>query len=176
MLALISAGVLAAVISVPVWLPLPHWVLWIVAFLSASVAINEILGKPVPFLRWSFLRMMVGMKTLLTEWQVGDGREERLCRKVLNIARRGDADDVIRTIDDFAYQVSLLINVGDRKGAILDAAQERARPRTILELGTYVGYSAIRMARKLPEGAASTLLSSMKPMPQSLAKLLNTPV
>ncbi len=147
----VAAGVLAGIVPLPAWLPLPYWVLWIVAFLSASVAINELLGKPVPFLRWSFLRMLLGMKTLLSEWQVGDGREERVAEKVLNNARRGDADDVIRVIDDFAYQDSLLINVGDRKGAILDEALERVQPRTILELGTYVGYSAIRMARKLQE-------------------------
>lgn len=151
MVTLIAASVLGGIVPLPAWMPLPHWILWIVAFLSASVALNELLGKPVPFLRWSFLRMLLGMKTLLSEWQVGDGREERVAEKVLNNARRGDADDVIRVIDDFAYQDSLLINVGDRKGAILDEALERVQPRTILELGTYVGYSAIRMARKLQE-------------------------
>ncbi len=148
---LIAAGMLAGIVPLPTWLQLPYWVVWIVAFLSAVVAVNELLGKPVPFLRWSFLRMFLGMKTLLSEWQVGDGREERVAQKVLNNARRGDVDDVIRTIDDFGYQDSFLINVGDRKGAILDEALERFRPRTILELGTYVGYSAIRMARKLQE-------------------------
>ena len=149
-IALIMAGSLAGVAPVSAWLPLPHWLLWIAVVLSAAVALNEILGKPVPFLRWSFLRMLFGIKTLLTEWQVGDGREERVCEVVLSKARRGDADDVIRTIDEFCYQDSLLINVGDRKGAILDAALERGQPKTILELGCYVGYSAIRMARKLP--------------------------
>jgi len=148
-LTLITASALTGAAVLPSWLP--HWVLWIVAILSAAVTINELLGKPVPFLRWSFLRMLFGMKTLLTEWQVGDGREERVAKRVLSRARRGDADDVIRIIDNFGYQDSLLINIGDRKGAILDAALERGRPKTILELGTYVGYSAIRMARKLPK-------------------------
>ncbi len=149
-IALITAGSLAGIAPLSAWLPLPHWLLWIVALVSAAVAINEILGKPVPFLRWSFLRMLFGIKTLLTEWQVGDGREARVAEKVLSSARRGDADDVVRTIDEFAYQDSLLINVGDKKGAILDAALQRAQPTTILELGAYVGYSAIRMARRLP--------------------------
>lgn len=151
MLILMAASVLAGIVPLPAWMPLPNWVLWIVAFLSASVAINELLGKPLPFLRWSFLRMFLGRKTLLSDGQVGDGREERVAQKVLNNARRGDADDVIRVIDDFGYQDSFLINVGDRKGAILDEALKRVQPRTILELGTYVGYSAIRIARKLQE-------------------------
>ncbi len=148
-LTLIMATALTGAVRFLSWLP--GWIIWPVGLLSLAVAANELLGKPVPFLRWSFLRMMIGMKTLLTEWQVGDGREERVAERVLRKARRGDADDVIRVIDNFGYQESLLINVGDRKGAIVDAAVDRRRPGTILELGTYVGYSAIRMARKLPE-------------------------
>ena len=44
-------------------------------------------------------------------------------------ARQGDIDDVIATIDEFAYEKSFLINVGDEKGALLDAAVRRANPR-----------------------------------------------
>lgn len=149
-LALMMAGALTGAMTFLSWLP--GWIIWPVGLLSLAVAANELAGKPVPFLRWSFLRMMFGMKTLLTEWQVGDGREERVADRVLSTARRGDADDVIRVIDRFGYQESLLINVGDRKGAIVDAALDRCQPRMILELGAYVGYSAIRMARKLPQG------------------------
>jgi catechol O-methyltransferase len=105
----------------------------------------------LPFLRWSVLRMVFGMKNLLTNWQVGDGREEKLARHVAAHARRGDAADVIRVIDDFAYNHSFLINVGDEKGRILDAAITQARPRRILELGTYCGYSSLRMAVAAPE-------------------------
>ena len=28
------------------------------------------LGKSVPFFRWSFLRMLLGMKTLTKNWQI----------------------------------------------------------------------------------------------------------
>jgi len=87
--------------------------------------------------------MVVGMKKLTTEWQVGDGREEALARRVLADARPGDVDDAIRVVDEFAYGESFLINVGDEKGALLDAAIERAQPRLLLELGTYCGYSAL---------------------------------
>jgi catechol O-methyltransferase len=38
-----------------------------------------------------------------------------------------------------------MMNVGAEMGAILDRAVERARPRQVLELGTYCGYSALRM-------------------------------
>jgi catechol O-methyltransferase len=43
-----------------------------------------------------------------------------------------------------------MMNVGDEKGRILDAALERIPPRRILELGTYCGYSAVRIMRSMP--------------------------
>lgn len=118
-----------------------------VAGVALAVAGNEAAGKPVPLLRWSFLRLMAGMKHLTTEWQVGDGREESAAAYVAEHARRGDVDDVIRVIDVFARQKSILIDVGDEKGAILDAAVRTARPKRVLELGTYCGYGALRLAR-----------------------------
>ncbi len=65
-------------------------------------------------------------------------------------ARRGDIDDVIATIDTFAYEKSILINVGDEKGELLDAAVRRANPELALELGTYCGYGSLRIARAAP--------------------------
>jgi catechol O-methyltransferase len=107
----------------------------------------------VPFARWSVLRMGFSARSLFKNWQVGDGREEALARFVVEQARPGDLDDVIRLIDRFAYEKSFLINVGDEKGAILDAAIARAAPQLLLELGTYCGYSALRSIRAAPTGA-----------------------
>jgi catechol O-methyltransferase len=123
------------------------------AKLVAMSPLWELGGKRLPFLRWSMVRMLLGMRRLTTEWQVGDGRELALARYVEAEARQGDLDDVIRVIDDFAYHRSFLINVGDEKGEILDAAIRRTEPRQLLELGTYCGYSALRAARVMPEGA-----------------------
>ena len=110
------------------------------------------LGRRVPFLRWSFVRMMLGIKHLTTEWQVGDGREEALRAYVLENAPAGDLDAAIDAVDRFAYERSYLINVGDEKGRILDRAVQRSGARLVLELGTYCGYSALRTARTLGEG------------------------
>jgi catechol O-methyltransferase len=104
----------------------------------------------IPFLRWSFWRLLFGMKHLTKFWQVGDGREARLADYVLANARRGDAQDVIRIIDEYSYNKSFLINVGDEKGRILDDALRRASAHRVLELGTYCGYSALRMAVAAP--------------------------
>jgi catechol O-methyltransferase len=111
------------------------------------------LGKRLPFLRWSFIRMGLGMKRLTTEWQVGDGREAALRDHVLANVPAGDLDAAIAGIDEFAYSKKFLINVGDEKGEILDAAIRRAEPQRLLELGTYCGYSALRTVRAMSAGA-----------------------
>jgi catechol O-methyltransferase len=115
--------------------------------------LSEIGGKRLPFLRWSAIRMALGMKHLTTHWQVGDGREEALAAYVAENARKGDVDHVISVIDEFCYQRSVMMNVGDEKGEILDRAVRRSQPRRLLELGTYCGYSALRTSRVMPEHA-----------------------
>jgi catechol O-methyltransferase len=134
-------------------LKVPPWLLWLTASIAAAITVNELVGKPVPFLRWSVLTMMLRGRHLLREWQVGDGRETALEKYVLARARPGDVDDAIRVIDHFGRHVSFLINVGVEKGKILDRAVERTQPRLLLELGTYCGYSALRMARVMPREA-----------------------
>lgn len=102
----------------------------------------------MPFWRW--LRLAAGMPSLIRTGQIGDGREAACAAYVETHAGRGDLDDVLATIDRFAYQQAVLINIGDEKGALLDAAVRRAAPTLALELGTYCGYSALRIARAAP--------------------------
>lgn len=94
--------------------------------------------------------MAPGIRNLVTTGQIGDGREAAAAVYVLNHAKAGDVDDVLATMDKFAYEKSMLINVGDEKGPILDAAVRRANPALALELGTYCGYGALRIARAAP--------------------------
>ena len=108
------------------------------------------LKRRIPLLRWSFWRIAAGARNITTTGQIGDGREAAAVEYVLRNARAGDVDDVLATIDKFAYEKSLLINVGDEKGLLLDAAVRRADPSLALELGTYCGYGALRIARAAP--------------------------
>jgi catechol O-methyltransferase len=130
-----------------------RWPLWVCAPLGAAVATNELTGKLLPLLQRSFLRLLSGTRRLRSGWKVGDGREEALAAYVAAHARHGDVADVIRVIDHFCYHYCFMINVGDEKGTILDAAIQRVRPRRLLELGTYCGYSALRMVRVMPSDA-----------------------
>ncbi len=101
-------------------------------------------------LRWSVLRTAVSIRKFNTTGQVGDGREAAAADYVEAHARPGDVGDVLATIDEYAYQKSFLVNVGEEKGQLLDAAVRRADPRLALELGTYCGYGALRIARAAP--------------------------
>ena len=108
------------------------------------------LKQRVPFLRWSLWRLAWGMPGFGKTGQIGDGREAACADYVEANARRGDLDDVLATIDKFAYEKSMLMNVGDEKGELLDAAVRRASPGIALELGTYCGYGSLRIARAAP--------------------------
>jgi catechol O-methyltransferase len=108
------------------------------------------LKRRMPLLRWSVWRMAGAAHNIATTGQIGDGREAAAVEYVLKNARAGDIVDVLATIDKFAYEKSIPINVGDEKGQLLDAAVRRANPTLALELGTYCGYGAVRMAGAAP--------------------------
>jgi catechol O-methyltransferase len=94
--------------------------------------------------------MVFGQHNIPKTGQIGDGREAAVADYVVANARPGDVDDVLSAIDRFAYTKSFLINIGDEKGELLDAAVRRVDPSRVLELGTYCGYSALRIARVAP--------------------------
>jgi catechol O-methyltransferase len=81
---------------------------------------------------------------------MGDGREDAMADHVIANAPAGDVSAAVDAIDDFAYDKSILMNVGDEKGQLLDAAVRRANPKLAMELGAYCGYSGLRIARAAP--------------------------
>ena len=107
-------------------------------------------GRRLPMLRWSVLRAGIGIRKFNASGQLGDGREAAAADYVVAHARPGDIAGVLATIDEFAYEKSFLVNVGDQKGQLLDAAVRRSDPRLALELGTYCGYGALRIAAAAP--------------------------
>ncbi|XP_053551390.1 catechol O-methyltransferase A isoform X1 [Bombina bombina] len=89
----------------------------------------------------------------LRDFLSGTSRPRRILQYVQKVAKRGDADSVLCAVDTYCSQVEWAMNVGDKKGQILDATVLETRPHWVLELGTYCGYSAMRIARLLPPGA-----------------------
>ena len=93
-----------------------------------------------------------------------------LQKYVLKNGRRGDIKNIIDTIDEFGWTQHRLMNIGDRKGKILDEAIQTRKPKTVLELGnlfliirntfaysfllgTFLGYSSLRIASQLSNDA-----------------------
>eukprot|EP01018_Ginkgo_biloba_P023150 Gb_28366 [translate_table: standard] len=82
------------------------------------------------------------------EGQSPDDREQALLQYVLQNAEKGNPESVLKTIDNYTQQTRLM-NIGHEKGSILDATVQKFDPKVALELGTYCGYSAIRIASKM---------------------------
>nr|XP_054097845.1 catechol O-methyltransferase isoform X3 [Callithrix jacchus] len=84
---------------------------------------------------------------------MGDTKEQRILHHVLQHAERGNAQSVLEAIDTYCEQKEWAMNVGDKKGKIVDAVIQEYQPSVLLELGAYCGYSAVRMARLLSPSA-----------------------
>ncbi|CAE7382784.1 Comt [Symbiodinium natans] len=82
--------------------------------------------------------------------RAGRAKELRLCRHVFASASAGDAWSVCEAMEDFGHRLSqqgqwLKLAAG-AKGGLLVAAAQRAPAGPALEIGTYCGYSALRLA------------------------------
>ncbi|KAK3937426.1 S-adenosyl-L-methionine-dependent methyltransferase [Diplogelasinospora grovesii] len=86
------------------------------------------------------------------EWEVngkyfGDGREVALLDYIYNHPDieqlRGNPEKILRAIDAFAQSVTGLINIGENKGVIVSDVIAQHKPEVVLELGGYIGFSAI---------------------------------
>ncbi|KAF1920078.1 S-adenosyl-L-methionine-dependent methyltransferase [Ampelomyces quisqualis] len=76
-----------------------------------------------------------------------DGREIELLHFVYghnNIDKiRGSPENVLAAIDEYGRTKKYLMNVGEDKGRIVTDLIAEVKPRTMVELGGYVGYSCI---------------------------------
>ncbi|XP_078063237.1 catechol O-methyltransferase A-like [Mustelus asterias] len=94
-------------------------------------------------------RIQIALRDRLT----GTSQPQRMLSYVRKMARRGDPQSVLDAIDRFGSTVEWAMNVGDEKGLILDRVVSEVNPGVVLELGTYCGYSTVRIARLLKPGA-----------------------
>ena len=98
-------------------------------------------------------------RAILSSLRGEPGRLEAALEYVKETSTPGDPDSVLVALDRFARERRMLINIGDKKGLILDDVVKRTGSNSlILEIGCYAGYSAIRMARHLdPTGKITSL-------------------
>ncbi|KGO42595.1 O-methyltransferase, family 3 [Penicillium expansum] len=85
-----------------------------------------------------------------------DGREVTLLKYIYNHSDldtklRGSPSAILAAMDEFAAQEDFLINIGPDKAEKLTDLLREYRPRVVVEVGTYVGYSAILFGNILKE-------------------------
>lgn len=88
---------------------------------------------------------------VLVQWN--DGREavllRWLCEHPQLPSMRNNPDAICAAIDEFAAQTDFLINIGPDKGQKVAALIAETKPVVVVELGGYVGYSAILFGKAL---------------------------
>ncbi|MBI3840396.1 MAG: O-methyltransferase [Thaumarchaeota archaeon] len=72
-------------------------------------------------------------------------------------------EDVLKSIEEVAPRQGLPI-IGPIRGVFLDEVVKEHKPASILEVGTLVGYSAIRMGRHLKKGQKITCVEVREDM------------
>jgi catechol O-methyltransferase len=89
----------------------------------------------------------------------GDGREEALLKHLNSMASLSAAETSSLSLEDKSRRVmdaihefgkkenSYLMSVGDTKGKQVEALIREKKPKLILELGSYVGFSGIAFSR-----------------------------
>jgi catechol O-methyltransferase len=74
---------------------------------------------------------------------------------------RGSPSAVLAAFDHYSGQHDFLINIGSDKARILTSTIMEKKPKTFVEIGGYIGYSAIAFAdamqKALPEAPAGSL-------------------
>jgi catechol O-methyltransferase len=91
-----------------------------------------------------------------------DGRERTALNYVQQNAQRGNAEAVVSAIESFTDRSWMPI-LGREKGCLLDAAVQKFDPKVALEIGTYCGYSAIRIASKMTKPDSKLICIEMNP-------------
>ena len=95
---------------------------------------------------------------------------EEVLSFILKNAEYGNPQSVLDTIDDFAMNGALdkkrfLMNVGPEKGLILKELINKHEPKRVLELGAFIGYSAVLIAMTIKTDGS---LVSIDPDPNSI--------
>jgi len=144
-------------------------VLLVFAILACLIAVELQLG---------FVKAMVG-PPFMKEWPYSSllhllnyfgmtamPLQVRLLEHVLQNTKLGSAEDIINKVDEFCW-TNPTMNIGPVKGKILDEAvlSMGSSPKIVVELGSYMGYSTLRLASLLRKTAPDAVLYSVDPNP-----------
>ena len=80
---------------------------------------------------------------------------------VFSNAEKGNPKSILQTIDNFVLESGqFLMNVGPEKGAILREQLLKSKPNNVIELGTFIGYSAVLISSTIEEKSKLTSIDS----------------
>ncbi|KAF4467808.1 catechol o-methyltransferase [Fusarium albosuccineum] len=95
----------------------------------------------------------------------GDGRESAVVNHVLNHPERSriknSPTEILATIDQWSKDNQILMTIGsdsDRGGLIMELISE-SKPKTMVEIGGYIGYSTIKFGSALRDAGGSQYIS-----------------
>jgi catechol O-methyltransferase len=93
-------------------------------------------------------------------FQFDDGREEELVEFILSKPELcGSPIAILAAIDEFARSKKYLMNVGEDKGAIVTGVIRQRKPKIMIELGGYCGYSTILFANEVKANGGTRYFS-----------------
>tara|TARA_B100001063_G_scaffold55544_1_gene49513 strand:+ start:67 stop:696 length:630 start_codon:yes stop_codon:yes gene_type:complete len=80
---------------------------------------------------------------------------------VFSNAEKNNPKSILQTIDNFVLQSGqFLMNVGPEKGEILRGHLLKSKPNNVIELGTFIGYSAVLISSTIGEKSKLTSIDS----------------
>ena len=100
------------------------------------------------------------IESISTKFKLKKPKEEEVLSIVRLKARTNNPNSVLSIIDNYAYKKTFLMNIGDEKGLLLENAIKESKANNILELGVYLGYSAIRILKNLDNYSRLTSIES----------------
>lgn len=132
-------------------------------------------AKPRPFVR----SCMLGISQADLSPKCNDGREQKLLQFVRNHPNhsrmKGSPEAVLAAIDEFGCAKEFLMNVGQEKGGVVTNLIAQEKPKTALEIGGYVGFSAILFGNEFRKSGGQKYLSlELNPTFASVARELIT--
>jgi len=80
---------------------------------------------------------------------------------VFSNAEKNNPKSILQTIDNFVLESGqFLMNVGPEKGKILRDHLLKSKPNNVIELGTFIGYSAVLISSTIGEKSKLTSIDS----------------
>ena len=104
-------------------------------------------------------------------WPLRAAREGELLGYVQRFAAKGHAQGVLSAVEDFCRARKLWLKVaGGDKAAVLEKVVDVLKPKSVLEVGSYVGFSAIRLGAAVQRWGGQVVSLEMDPVLALIAR------